>query len=149
MKHEDILQLISGIHLGIRRYLQIGLETQGLTLNQNKLMMILARHPFLHPSQAAESLNCDRPTVSVIIRNLEKKGWVTRQPDPENRRHVRIVLTDSGRDKTKETLAWGRQFKGDFDPMQTFSDDAAAPLKQGLEKINDYIEDQVRELTEG
>ena len=147
MRHDDILELISEIHLGIRRYLQIGLETQGLTLNQNRLLLMLSRRPYLNPSEAAELLNCDRPTASVIARNLEKKGWVSRQTDPENRRRVRIGLTDSGRAKAQETLSWGRRFKGDFDPMEGFDDHDAAPIKQGLERINAYIADRLRELT--
>ncbi|MBE0636143.1 MarR family transcriptional regulator [Candidatus Bipolaricaulota bacterium] len=148
MKHDDVLELISAIHLGIRRYLQIGLETQDLTLNQNRLMMLLSQRPFLNPSEAAELLSCDRPTASVIIRNLEKKGWLSRQPDPENRRRVRIVLTDAGRAKTRQTLAWGRKFKGEFDPTEMFADSEADPLKQGLEKINAYIVNRLRELAE-
>ena len=147
VKHEDVLEAISQIHLGIRRYLQAGLETQGLTLNQNKLLLMLRRRPFVYPSDAADLLNCDRPTASVIIRNLEKKEWVAREPDPESRRRVRIVLTEAGRAKADQTLAWGRRFKGDFEPMLNIPDEDIAPLKRSLETIRAYVSGKLDDVS--
>ena len=50
-------------------------------------------------SKVAEELFCDRPTASVILRNMEKRGWVSRAKDSVNKKHVRIGLLAAGRRK--------------------------------------------------
>ncbi|RCG28702.1 MarR family transcriptional regulator [Sphaerisporangium album] len=34
--------------------------------------------------------------LSHVVGRLERQGWITRVPDPENRRFVRATLTDAG-----------------------------------------------------
>lgn len=52
------------------------------------------------------------PTVSVILRNMEEEGMAERRRNPEDRREMRVYLTDYGREvdmngiaKIKETDA--------------------------------------------
>lgn len=47
--------------------------------------------------ELAESLFCDASNVTGIIDRLEARGLVERQPDPNDRRVKRLVLTSSGR----------------------------------------------------
>ena len=44
------------------------------------------------------------PTVSVILRRMEEEGLVARQADPDDRRSVRVYLTDKGRNLDKENI---------------------------------------------
>jgi MarR family 2-MHQ and catechol resistance regulon transcriptional repressor len=39
----------------------------------------------------------DTTTIMVLCDSLEKKGWLKRMPDPNDRRVNRLILTDSGR----------------------------------------------------
>lgn len=50
------------------------------------------------PSEVAEYMHCDRPTASVIIKNLEKKGLIYRRKGEENARYHRLYLSDEGRE---------------------------------------------------
>lgn len=54
---------------------------------------------FLYPSQIAEMLFCDRPTATVIIKNMEREKWVRRETDIENAKQVRISITEEGKQK--------------------------------------------------
>lgn len=47
-------------------------------------------------AQCAAALNVSAPAVSRTLRNLEQKGYVQRITDPDDRRSVRVSVTDSG-----------------------------------------------------
>ncbi len=47
-------------------------------------------------AQAASQLNVSAPAVSRTLKNLESKGYITRNTDPSDRRSVRISVTESG-----------------------------------------------------
>jgi DNA-binding MarR family transcriptional regulator len=51
----------------------------------------------LSMGELAERLFCDASNVTGIVDRLEDKGLVERQPDPDDRRVKRLVLTASGR----------------------------------------------------
>lgn len=45
----------------------------------------------------AERLRLDKSTVSRLAAELERKGFLVRERDPDNRRLYRLRLTDAGR----------------------------------------------------
>jgi len=49
----------------------------------------------------AEILGYDRHRISRMIDELEKLGWVKRNPHPDNRRENLVVLTKMAKDKEK------------------------------------------------
>ena len=95
--HAAIMPLISQSHLTWKRYWQAQLVGTGMTLKQNFVLRQLARREFLRPADIAELLFCDRPTASVIVRNLEKHGWVARCKDANNGKQVCVTITPKGR----------------------------------------------------
>ena len=115
-----VMTLIARIHLTWKRHLERALVGQDVTLKQYHLLVQLDEHEYLHPAQVAEELFCDRPTASVILRNMEKRGWISRRPDPVDKRQVRIRLLAAGRRKMERirTLpALTERFR--FDPCGT------------------------------
>lgn len=46
----------------------------------------------------AERLACVKSNITQLVDRLEADGLVRRMPDPEDRRSVRAVLTDKGRE---------------------------------------------------
>ena len=47
-------------------------------------------------SELAELDHCSQPTMTTQVRRLENAGLVTRTPDPEDARAVRIRITPEG-----------------------------------------------------
>jgi DNA-binding MarR family transcriptional regulator len=92
MIYEDM----SWIFLEWRRYHQRRLRPFDVTIQQYSLMKSIARNDSMGANEAAEYLHCDRPTLSVIIANLVKKGWIERVPDKDDRRKCRLVVTECG-----------------------------------------------------
>jgi DNA-binding MarR family transcriptional regulator len=48
-------------------------------------------------STLAKRLNMKAPTVTVIANRLEDRGWIIRERGTDDRRQVRLYLTNSGR----------------------------------------------------
>jgi len=51
----------------------------------------------------AEGLNLSVPTVSIGVRQLEKVGLMTRQPDSQDKRAVHLFLTPKGQKLVQQT----------------------------------------------
>lgn len=49
------------------------------------------------PTQIAETLCVEPPTVTKMLQRLEKSGFVDRRPDPEDGRISRVYLTPEGK----------------------------------------------------
>lgn len=55
--------------------------------------------------EVAEHAGADRMMTSKVLRDLDERGLLTRQPDPDDGRVLRIQLTPAGRDLTRKAIA--------------------------------------------
>jgi len=60
------------------------------------LLEYVAISPGCGIQEIASGLQLATPTVSISVRQLEKNGLITRQPNPEDGRAVQIFLTPEG-----------------------------------------------------
>ena len=58
--------------------------------------LALANHYSRTPSALAEYLRTTKGTASQTLKSLDAKGYIRRVPVPEDRRAVRIDITDAG-----------------------------------------------------
>ena len=136
--HPLVIARMATAFLTWRRYLQGFLVPHQITLKQAYVLRRLARRDFLYPSEIAGLLYCDRPTATVIIRNMEKAGWVLREQDAQNRKFVRICITEAGREKLRELQAspWADP---PFDPLACFSAEEVQILENLLGRLNQHL----------
>lgn len=124
------------IFLTWRRYLQRNLLPYGITLKQQYVLRQIARQGYLYPADIAEMLFCDRPTATVILDNLEKKNWVRREKDPENRKYIRVFLTEQGQAKVEELKEKPLE---SFEPFACFSPTEMEQFESLLIKLNSHL----------
>ena len=55
----------------------------------------------LTPSQLASSMKTTTGRVSTLLSALEKKGQITRESDPDDRRVVHVNLTEAGMERAE------------------------------------------------
>ncbi|NLJ79438.1 MAG: MarR family transcriptional regulator [Firmicutes bacterium] len=65
----------------------------------NILLHLLTTEEILRQEDLVEELEISKPAVSRALRSLEKKGFVQRKKDPEDRRVSRICLTGKALEK--------------------------------------------------
>jgi DNA-binding MarR family transcriptional regulator len=80
------------------------LEPMGLTHPQYLVMLALWGQSPLAVKELIEMLQLDGPTLSPMLKRLEKAGLVTRTRDPDDERQLRIDLTERGRALREQAL---------------------------------------------
>jgi MarR family transcriptional regulator for hemolysin len=60
----------------------------------NILLHLWTQGQEMGQEQLVEQLDVSKPAVSRTLNSLEKKGYVTRQPDPDDKRAHRVLLTE-------------------------------------------------------
>lgn len=101
----------------LRRDAQKAVEGMGVTQMQAYAIMLLVEG-HTQPSGLAEAIGTSPPVLSQILASLEERGWISRRPDPADRRRVRLELTESGKEFHAQMQAHWRA--------------ASAPRYQGL-----------------
>ena len=92
----------------------------GLTPVQYGLLTALTFRGALDQGSLAEELGLDRTTAAEVLSRLQKRGLVTRRPNPRDRRARLARITRRGRALTAAM----------FSGMQRAQDRLCAPLKQ-------------------
>jgi MarR family transcriptional regulator for hemolysin len=63
----------------------------------NILLHLLTQGQEMQQEQLVEQLDVSKPAVSRTLDSLETKGFITRQPDPDDGRAHRVCMTDKAR----------------------------------------------------
>jgi len=80
-----------------------------VTLTQYRSLVVLASRGPQGVAALAEAVAVTPPTASRLVDRLVKKGMVRRRTDRQDRRQVRIALTESGRHLIDAVSARRRQ----------------------------------------
>lgn len=91
----EILQRLWQLHRAVLRDAAPHLQAHGVPPVAVFVLARVAEHP--SPSALARALGLPRPTLSHLLRRLERRGWVRREPDPADLRRFRLSLTEAGR----------------------------------------------------
>ena len=73
------------------------------------LLEQVANHPGSSIMDLAHRVGRRAPTISIEIRHLEKAGFVTRQPHPQDKRSVQIFPTQKGKNLLQKVQAARRE----------------------------------------
>lgn len=69
---------------------------QPMSTSEAHALSELARRAPVSQQGLAGLLRLDKSTVSRLLRRMEERGWVRREPDPGDGRAARLVLTSAG-----------------------------------------------------
>ena len=95
--HWQIFAVVSGIYIKSRRIAEEQLKPLDVTWPQLGALLNLAQEDNITQAKLAERLEADPNTTMVLCNSLERKGWVTRNKDPSDKRVNRISLTEEGK----------------------------------------------------
>lgn len=86
--------------------LQAHFERYQLSQGRFGILLLLAQLPDHDwtPAQLASYAGVSRATLTGLLRTLEKDEWILRQPAPNDKRSVRILLTSSGQRRLNAIL---------------------------------------------
>lgn len=84
-------------------------EDESLFMREAHFVVALGTEEHITMSEMAERLNVTRGAVTQIANRLEKKGYVVRTKDHDDKRQTTIVLTKKGKAFCAEHIAYDRQ----------------------------------------
>lgn len=139
-KKLPVMSRLGIIFLTWRRYQEKGVKSSNLTLKQYYILKQLLKKDYLNPSEIAEMLFCDRPTATVVIDNLKKYGFITKEKDAEDGKRIQVKITEMGMKQVK--LAEESFAKlADFDPLACFTEEEKEIFEELLKKLHSHIKD--------
>jgi DNA-binding MarR family transcriptional regulator len=95
-------QAQAGFRYAIRRFVHSSEEharAAGITPQQHLLLLMLRGHPaypLVTIKDLADQLQIRHHSASLLVDRSVKRGLLQRSPDAEDRRKVRVTLTDDG-----------------------------------------------------
>ena len=96
-RHDEVLvalrRIIRAVDLHSRRLIQ----KTGLSGPQLVLMQILCHAGTESASELAQRANLSQATVTTILDRLEERGLVERKRSTDDKRRVRVALTEKGK----------------------------------------------------
>ena len=138
---------LAAVILKLPSELEHQLQTDaGLSHFEYWVLALLSEAPdrSLRLSQLADQANSSLSRLSHGITRLEKRGWVTRQPCPDDRRATLAVLTDDGWDQIVAAAP------GHVDAVQRFVFDGLTHDDvDELARLCDAILDQIASHPQG
>jgi len=89
--------LLSQVVRAYQYRMQSLLSKYGLYPGQPPILFLLWEKDGRTQSEFCEALELAPPTVTVMLKRMEKAGLLRRSPDPGDLRVSRVFLTDTGR----------------------------------------------------
>ncbi|NKZ39881.1 MULTISPECIES: MarR family transcriptional regulator [Oleiagrimonas] len=127
--------LISMIRTELVRALEAELQTEGVDLRFTQFLALkrLALDGPMCAGELARAVDHDAGAMTRVIDQLETKGYVRRQPHEQDRRSMRIAVTDAG------MATWRHIAKAHERTLeraqQELSPDERAQLMDSLERV--------------
>lgn len=84
------------------------LEPFGLRMITFTALILIVDNPDLSQTQLAGALAVERSNLVTIVDDLEKNGWITRNPAPNDRRSHALRATLAGRRLCEKAVAAAR-----------------------------------------
>src|SRR5689334_4014049 len=128
----DLAILLSAAYRALTVRLRDDLAAAGLGEMRSNYGFVIRAVDAEQPTvqRLAELLDVTKQTASKLADDMQRAGYLAREPDAADRRRVRLVLTDRGRAVRKRALrtseALERELARDLDPA------AVATLRRAL-----------------
>ncbi len=109
-------------------------QERGLSPIQAQFLVHLLHHgaAFRRVSQLAREFDLTRATVSDAVGSLEKKGLISREPWPDDKRVTTLRLTRTGEDTAQELAAWANVVEGHLKGYSPKEKEAVMRFLMGL-----------------
>ncbi len=81
----------------LARYLEVELKRYKVSLIRFHIMSTLFKAGGeMTPSEIAESVFREKNSITAVLNTMEKQGVIRREPSLDDRRSVKVVITDKG-----------------------------------------------------
>lgn len=140
---DPIGRLVYKATIAVKKYLENRLRPYGLTFEQFQVLRNLDKKSGIAQNELCEIVEKSPANMTRILDRLEKKEYLQRRDNPEDRRSSLVFITAGGL-QLMETV---REEISDFEEKVTrgISDQQLLIVKEGLKKIQSNVHEMVEE----
>ena len=128
--------------LAIARMFSPLANEHNMTVTMGFVLLNISRDHGTPATKIAPLLGMEPRSLTRLIKKMEEDGLVERRPDPEDRRSVRIFLTDEGFEKKQIALQNNESFNESVRAYVT--DDELRTFFDVIEKIHLVINEKTQ-----
>ena len=139
---EDIGFDIKVTWLAIARMFSPLATEHAMTVTMGFVLLNISRDHGTPATKIAPLLGMEPRSLTRLIKKMEEDGLVERRPDPEDRRSVRIFLTDKGFEKKQVAKQNVESFNSSV--RKRVSDDELGTFFDVVEKIHLVINEKTQ-----
>lgn len=99
---DALADALAGVQRLIRRRLRGGLTVPRLRGAQVELLQLVSARPGIRVSAAAKELYLAGNSVSTLVNQLVKDGYLLRETDPDDRRSALLQITPAARTRLRD-----------------------------------------------
>jgi len=134
-KHDDLLgTLIHDVAHRLRHEIDRRLKPHNLTRVKWLALGIIANTPDLTQAELAADMELGNAAVGRLVDRLEQRRFITRKPDPDDRRAYRLALTDTAKDLLEHLKDTAVELRSDV--LDGFSAGDVKTLNKGLNRLD-------------
>ncbi|EJL39169.1 MarR family transcriptional regulator [Brevibacillus agri] len=142
-QHEPIGFLIGNTYRRMIHYVSLFLREFDLTTEQFAVLYRLREEDGINQKELALRSAKDQPTMTRILDNLAKKGWIEKKLSEHDRRAYLITLTPNGREWIEKAIP--AEAKAIADIFAGISPEKLAFLREILLEINENVNRHTQE----
>lgn len=136
------ITLTASVYRAAGRKTLFDLGLNNITREQFRILFVLSLTDGLYQTQIANILGKDRPNITRMIDILETNGYIRREKDENNRRILKVFLTDKGKKEIEMVQPLKKrmnetQYKG-------MSDEEILTFVDLLKKVRKNIEEEYK-----
>lgn len=136
----ELLTLFTRVHKLLGAAADTAMSEHGVRVGQNLILSRLWERDGRTPGEIAAHWQVSTPTIVNTARRMEAAGLITREPDPDDARLVRLRLTDAGRAAKAPVQAARRELAEHATATLTATE--RRHLRTALAKIIDRLSDE-------
>ncbi len=134
----NMLYLFLQTSTAIWRTIEVGLSEEHVTLAQLRLLLIVRHHD--KPLTPAELCRCvfrESQTVTIALNHLENNGYVKKVKDQNDKRKVRIQITERGKQLLKKHDQWIASSANEI--VSCFSKEELQQFEEYLKRLREWV----------
>lgn len=123
--------------LTLTSYVKTKLAPLNIAPEQNLIMILLWEKDGMTQNEIAEKLYKDKTNIARMASNLENKGFIQRVPSKEDRRSLKLYLTDKGKELGRSVTPIAEEFNRQV--CHGITDEELKELRRILSKMRDNV----------
>jgi DNA-binding MarR family transcriptional regulator len=125
-----LIYLLRQANASVRLALDRALAKENLTYPQHSALTMVRAYEAISAAELARLAMLTPQTINGIVRALEARGAISKEPDPVNGRILRLIVTDEGRALNKRCRALTAPIEAAL--KARVSGNAEGPIRQWL-----------------